>query len=165
VATFDNLPGYQFNVTPQTTWGTSDPTIVGVASSVAGPTNTTTANQIGTATVTAAYGGASTTQAVRVWDPARLAQVTSTAVRTVEFPGCAGQQVTMTANFSDNTTEDVTPWTQWSPLGDSGYGLLSLGGYFTPTGNRNGYLQIMGSMGRGIYLPVAGYIGVFGTCP
>jgi hypothetical protein len=170
IAQYANLPGYLFNVTPQTTWSSSDTTILTVASSTA-VTQTTAAVGVGTAKVLATFSGITTAETVRGWSPARLAQITSTAVGG-NVGGCIGGQLDMTATFSDNTTEDVTASTVWvatggngSPMGDFGYGFLSPDGYFTEEGHYTGYAQIMASLGRGIDRSHAATIGIWGPCP
>jgi hypothetical protein len=124
----------------------------------------TTAAGIGSATVIATFGSTTTGENIRVWDPPRLAQLTTTTQSFNVNPLCIGEQVTNTANFSDGTTEDVTATTQWSPVGYDGYGFLSRTGYFSLIGNYTGYIEVLASMGRGLDQPRGGYIGVFGPC-
>jgi hypothetical protein len=173
IATYDNLPGYLFNVTPQTVWSTSDPTIVTVLPSLSGPTNTTSSVGIGSATVIATFGSTTTGENIRVWDPTRAAQLTSiTPNFGTENPYCIGDQFSNVANFSDGTTEDVTATTQWLPLGNAGYAFVSREGYMSPLGNYTGYLeaqaslgQVQSSLGQSFALPLPGEIGIFGQCP
>jgi uncharacterized protein YjdB len=175
IATYDNMPGVIYNVTPQATWSSSNSSVVSVPSSVTGATVTTTATGLGTAKVIASFGGWNNAQTFKDWAPARLAQLTSTAVAIDEFPSCTGAQATLTASFSDGTTEDVTASAQWSnegysgggpwgPLGDSGYAFLSETGYVSPLGHRQSYLGVMGSLGVGLDMPRSAPVGIFGTC-
>jgi hypothetical protein len=176
VAIYGTPNGVLYNVTAGASWSTSDPTVVTVSPTATGATSTTTAVGTGTAKVIGSWNGLRAAETVRVWSPARLSQLVSVTPSAGEFPTCSGEQATMTASFSDGTSEDVTASTQFwqapfssangSPIyGDSGYGFLSSTSYFSPTGPYEGYVDIISSLGRGILQPTENPVGIWGTCP
>lgn len=106
------------DVTNLATFVSSDPSLVavnasGVASSPAGTP--------GIATVTVTVGSVSRSLKIRVWDPARYATLTS-LTPTAPGLGTFGLRngecfpVSMSANFSDNSTEDVSETIDWGTV-------------------------------------------------
>lgn len=141
VATFSGLPGYQWNVTSAATWTSSAPGIVSIDGASTPLRQQAATHSVGQAVITgtATLNGTttSTTHNVRVWEPARLAQLTGTTLQGVAHPGCTPFQIALTANFSDGTSEDVSWSTQYFPVGSTPYGTVSLTGLYTPTGGGN----------------------------
>ena len=168
VATYDNLGNTLFNVTPQATFATTDGTIVAVAPGASAWAMTATAGLVGKAVLSASYGGLTANANVRSWDAARLGHITSTSLGLPNSfpPNCDVEQFSLTASFTDGTTEDVSWSTQWSPIGTSNpYLFVSPKGLVTLVGNPNGYIYVTGSMGRGIDQPQSGPIGWWNSCP
>jgi hypothetical protein len=105
-AAFDD--GTSRNVTSESTWTSSNPTVA----SVVGPA--ITARSVGAATITATFGDHQATIAITV-SAATLTGIAVTPGNAVTAFGIT-QQFTATGTFSDGTSRDITDQVTWAAL-------------------------------------------------
>lgn len=132
--------GSRADLTSSVRWTSSSPATAVVSNDAGIPTYATgIAGQgyvIGTAsghvTISATVGGVSGTSEVIVTDGA-IALLTVTPMNSSTPQGLA-QQLAVTATLTDNSTQDVTPWAQWT-TSDASVAVVDAGGLAYPAGS------------------------------
>lgn len=152
VARYQNSGTRLFNVTPQTSFTSSDPSLASFVAPGRGQTGTT----LGTADVTASLSGLTTSGSVRLWPVGRLGAITgATVVRTELYQQqgtCQPLKLRLTFNGDPLETEDITRdatwWQDWDCFGDvSPTGVFWARGPYCTSG---AYLDVQASMGFGL---------------
>lgn len=117
-------PWQRVDVSSQATFDSSNASTVDVSSAGVA---LSPAGTVGTETITATVNGHTATARVRVWAPARYAQLQDLTLNVPGFTlfgvvigGC--YPVSATATFSDNSTEDVSETTDFAVVGMGGSG-------------------------------------------
>ena len=96
------------NLTNSVNWTSSTPAVA----TVTGSGGLVTGASVGSTTITATQGGVSATTTVTVTS-ATLTSITITPANSSIAAG-SGVQLTATGNFSDGTTQDLTPFVTWA---------------------------------------------------
>jgi|GEM_PF-2734922 len=140
IATAKYSDGSSVDVTSQAVWSSATPTVATVSGGVA------TGVSVGTANITATFGGMSDTRPLEVTAVATktVTSINVTATSTT-VSGGGTLQMTATATYSDLTTADVTSQAAWQ-TSDVTLATVSSTGVLT-AGNVPGIVDVLASFG------------------